>query len=110
MPNCPGDVDRLDSRLRLRLITSMPTNHTSPTALSARVARLAIDVQQAADLLVTEPFDEYTASIYLSGPILLLTLALDTLETSLYQAECIDQSHRARDLEAARIIADAQHR
>jgi hypothetical protein len=79
----------------------MPANPT--TRLAAQLTRLALDVDHVALRLAAE--EHLDVETLLPGAMHLLATALDELETALYLAEKLDQSHRAQDLAAARATA-----
>jgi hypothetical protein len=85
--------------------TAMPTNRTHLSAASSRLCRAAVDALQAADELLAQPLDEFEAERYLTPGLSILAMALDHLQDGLYQAEQLDQSHRASDLAISRMFA-----
>ena len=103
-----GGIDRLDSRLRLAISAGMPTNHTTRlTVLSARISRLAVEAQRAADQLLAESLDYGEAEAVLAAPTLLLSSLVEDLMDTIYRSEKLDERHRLQDLAIAREIASA---
>ena len=76
---------------------SMSTSRT-PTTAAGRLSRLAIDALQAADEFLALLLDEGQAELQLAPTLSIFAMVLDHLEDALYQAENLDQSHRADDL------------
>jgi hypothetical protein len=88
----------------------MPTataTTNKPLALSARISRLAIDAQWAADELLAHDMHDAEAERYLTAPAGLLESVLDTLLSALYRAEQLDQSRHDEELAIYREIARA---
>jgi hypothetical protein len=89
---------------------SMPTataTTNKPLALSARISRLAIEAQWAADELLAHEINDAEAERYLAAPAALLESVLATLLSALYRAEQLDQSRHDEDLAIYREIARA---
>ena len=83
----------------------MPTNHTTPTDLSRRLVRLALDADQLAYALTSHPMNDIQADMHLGPPALLLRHVIEVLEDAMYEAEKLDQSHQAEDRTVARLLA-----
>jgi hypothetical protein len=98
-------ADRLDSRLRLAWLTSMPTNPTTPAALSRRLMNLALDAEELAYALTAHPLNDFEAEVEFGAPAFLFASVLDVLEDAIYRACKPDQSHQADDCALARLLA-----
>jgi len=70
--------------------------------LSARLARLAVEVDELAQQILAEPLSE-PDELFLAAPIAHLAIALEWLEQALYECERLDLTHSwARWLRDAR--------
>ncbi len=97
----------LTARLRLACVASMPTNHTTLPALSARLCNLAVDAQWLADLLVAHDFPDGEADLALSAAASLLTSVVECLEAAIYRSERLDRRGVREELSVLRALTAA---
>jgi hypothetical protein len=100
-------VHRLDSHARLAPDAPMSTNRIP--ALSVRLARLALEVDELAQEIIAEPLSERD-ELWLAAPTAHLAIGLEWLHEALYECERLDLRHSwARVLRDARKESDHAH-
>ena len=100
-------IHRLDRRLRLRPLAGHADQPLPAPRGLRRAPTPSVHALRATDQLVAQYVDNTDVDHHLMPSLAILINAIDRLQDAVYQAESIDQSHRADDLALNRAIAEA---